>query len=311
MDTDDWPELSLDSWGPTYATLHRWTQIVGKTRLRLSPFENHYWHCALYLTARGLTTSPMPYAGGYVEIELNFLGDALLAHTSDGQSRSFRLEKKSVATFYREYSALLRVLGVDVHISTKPNEIVDATPFPDDHAHATYDADAVRRWFRVLAHADRALKRFRGGFAGKSSPSHFWWGGFDLACTRFSGRPAPPHPGGIPNCPDYVMRESYSSECISAGFWPGSPDSPIAEPAFYAYAYPEPPGCNLAPIEPTEASYHSELREWILPYAAVRRASDPEGMIAQFLESTYVTASKLGGWDMQSLRASAPIVQTS
>ncbi|MES2180199.1 MAG: DUF5996 family protein [Gemmatimonadota bacterium] len=301
---DSWPQLALDEWLPTCETLHRWTQIVGKTRLGLAPFQNHWWHSTLYVTARGLTTSPMPYRDGVIEIDFDFLDDALWARTSTSRSRSIRLEDKSVSAFYDEYLALLATLGVEVQISPTPNEIADGTPFPDDHAHATYDGDAARRWWRALVHADRLLKRFRGGFAGKSSPSHFWWGGFDLACTRFSGRPAPKHPGGIPNCPAYVMHEAYSHECISAGFWPGTAGSPVAEPAFYAYAYPEPPGCSSAPIRPHAALYHSELREWILPYAAVRSAEDPDALVTEFLESTYETAAAFGEWDVSALRSS-------
>ena len=215
-----------------------------------------------------------------------------------------RLESKSVATFYEEWNALLAALGIDVRISAKPNEIADATPFAKDRVHATYDADSARRWWLALTNADRALKRFRGQFTGKCSPSHFWWGGFDLACTRFSGRRAPLHPGGIPNCPDSVMHEAYSHECISAGWWPGSVGSPVSYAAFYAYAYPEPDGCSAAPIKPLEAHYHPQLREWILPYEAVRTADDPEGMILEFLESTYDVAATLGGWDTAALRAS-------
>lgn len=301
---DQWPALPLDDWLPTYATLHRWTQIVGKTRLGLAPFENHWWHCTLYVTPRGLTTSAMPYQGGDVDIEFDFLSDLLLARTTGGETRTLRLEDKSVADFYEEYRALLRALDVDVRITPTPNEVPDGTPFPTDHAHATYDGDATRRWWRALIHADRVLKRFRGGFAGKCSPSHFWWGGFDLACTRFSGRPAPAHPGGIPNCPNYVMLEAYSRECISAGWWPGTAGSPVAEPAFYAYAYPEPAGCNVAPIRPEAAFYHQEMREWILPYEAVRVADDPDAMILEFLDSTYETAAALGGWDAAALRSS-------
>jgi hypothetical protein len=311
MTFDPWPALSSDEWPPTYATLHRWTQIVGKTRLGLAPFENHWWHCVLYTTARGLTTSPMPYRGGVVEIELDFLSDALLARTSGGETRSLRLEHKSVADFYHEYRAMLASLDVDVRIAPAPNEIADATPFADDHAHATYDGDATRRWWRALLQADRLLKQFRGGFAGKCSPSHFWWGGFDLACTRFSGRPAPPWPGQVPNCPSYVMLEAYSHECISAGWWPGTAGSPITEPAFYAYAYPEPPGCNTAPITPAAAFYHRDMREWILPYDAVRVASDPDAMVTQFLQSTYEAAATLGGWDMAALRSTRGAIRTA
>jgi len=300
----EWPSLSLDEWLPTYATLHRWTQIVGKTRLGLAPFENHWWHCALYTTARGLTTSPMPYRGSLVEIELDFLGDLLLARTSGGETRSLRLEEKSVADFYHEYRAMLAALGVDVRMTPTPNEMADATPFPVDREHASYDGDAARRWWQALVQADRALKRFRGDFAGKCSPTHFWWGGFDLACTRFSGRPAPPYQGAIPNCPAYVMREAYSHECISAGWWPGTAGSPVAEPAFYAYAYPESPGCSTASIAPTAAFYHQEMREWILPYDAVRGARQPDAMISEFLESTYEAAAALGGWDVAALHSS-------
>ena len=296
-----WPALPLADWLATYETLHRWAQIIGKTRLALSPRENHWWHAALYVTARGVTTSPMPYERGTLEIELNILGDALLAHTSEGESRSLRLESKSVATFYKEYRALLRVLGVEVSIAPTPNEIADATPFADDHHHATYDGDAARRWFRVLTQADRALKRFRGRFVGKSSPSHVWWGGLDIACTRFSGRRAPIYQGQIPNCPKHVMIEAYSHECISAGWWPGTPGSSVAEPAFYAYGYPAPPGCEAASIKPSSAFYDKAFGEWVLPYEAVRTSSDPEAMIAEFLESTYAAAASSLAWDVEEL----------
>jgi len=301
---NDWPALPLDDWQATFATLHRWTQIVGKTRLGLAPFENHWWHCALYVTARGLTTSPMPYRDGVVEIEFDLLSDVLMMRTSGGETRSLRLEDKSVADFYRDYRALLVELGVEVRIVPTPNEVADATPFPTDRGHATYDGAAVRRWWHALTEADRLLKGFRGGFAGKCSPSHFWWGGFDLACTRFSGRRAPPYAGSVPNCPPYVMLEAYSHECISAGWWPGTPGTPVTEPAFYAYAYPEPAGCSAAPIRPTSAFYHPEMREWILPYEAVRSSDDPDRMVSEFLESTYATAAELGGWDTAALRSS-------
>ena len=299
-----WPALPLDEWLPTYATLHRWTQIVGKTRLALAPFENHWWNATLYVTARGLHTSPMPYRDGVVDIEFDFLSDALLARTNGGETRSVALENKSVADFYREYRAMLAELGVQVRITPTPNEIADATPFTSDRTHATYDADAARRCWRALVQADRLLKKFRGGFSGKCSPSHFWWGGFDLACTRFSGRPAPEYTGVVPNCPSYVMREAYSRECISAGWWPGSPGAPVNEPAFYAYAYPEPAGCNVAPIRPSAAYYHKDMREWILPYDAVRGAREPDAMVLEFLESTYAVAAALGDWDVAALRSS-------
>ena len=305
MTADLWPALSLDDWLPTYATLHRWTQIVGKTRLVLAPFENHWWHCTLYVTARGLTTSPMPVGDGVVDVELDILNDMLVARGSWGQNETMRLESKSVAAFYDEWRSLLAALGVHARIVGKPNEIADAIPFAEDHAHATYDGDAARRWWHALSRADRALKRFRGQFTGKCSPSHFWWGAFDLACTRFSGRRAPPHPGGIPNCPDFVTLEAYSHECISAGWWPGTAGSPIAEPAFYAYAYPEPDGCQAATVRPAEARFDPQMREWILPYAAVRASADPDGMIMAFLESTYDAAAALAKWDIASLRRRA------
>lgn len=303
MDTTPWPPLALADWSDTYATLHRWTQIVGKTRLALAPFENHWWHCALYVSAHGLTTSPMPCDGGLVEVEFDFLNDVVVTRTSEHDTRTIPLANQSVAEFYRAYLAMLDALGVDPRIVGTPNELPDATPFAADHEHAHYDADAARRWWRALTQADRLLKRFRGGFAGKCSPSHFWWGAFDLACTRYSGREAPPHPGGAPNCPAYVMREAYSRECISAGWWPGTLGSAVAEPAFYAYAYPEPAGCALAEIEPAEAFYSAEMKEWILPYDAVRLSADPDAMVMRFLESTYDVAARLGGWDVERLRS--------
>jgi Family of unknown function (DUF5996) len=303
---EQWPRLSLADWSPTYETLHRWIQIAGKTRLRLAPFENHWWHCALYLSSHGLTTSPMPWAGDNVEIEFDFLNDLLIARVSDGRTASLRLEEKAVADFYREYMAMLAELGIDIRIHSRPNEVPDAPPFSADRKHATYDGAAVRRWWRIVSGADRVLKAFRGAFGGKCSPTHLWWGALDLACTRFSGRGAPPHPGGIPNLPDFVTREAYSRECISAGFWPGTVGGPVAEPAFYAYAYPEPNGCHLAPIRPSAASYNAELHEWILPYDAVRGQADADGFITEFLESTYHAAATLGKWDIDWLQAVNP-----
>lgn len=299
--TQAWPRLELAEWLPTYRTLHRWVQIVGKTRLALAAFQNHWWHCALYVTPWGLTTSTMPRDGRAIDAEFDFVHHRLAVRASSGETGRIKLESKSVADFYAEWRELLRVLGVDARIWPRPNEIADATPFADDRTHASYDAEAVSRWFRALSNVDRTLERFRGRFIGKSSPVHFWWGGFDLACTRFSGRRAPPHPGGVPNCPDYVMREAYSRECISAGWWPGTAESPVAQAAFYAYAYPEPAGCAAASIRPASAFYHPEMREWILPYETVRRAPDPDAAIMEFLESTYEAAATLGGWDIGAL----------
>jgi len=294
-----WPRLPLAEWRETHDTLHMWMQMVGKTRLALAPMTNHWWQVTLYLTARGLTTSPMPRGERTVEIELDFLDHALSVRASDGATRSMPLAPRSVADFHREYRSLLDSLGLDVKIWPVPVEMPDAVPFAQDLSHASYDAGAAQRCFRVLAQADRLLKEFRGRFLGKCSPVHFWWGGFDLSCTRFSGRPAPPHPGGIPNLPDRVTREAYSHECISAGWWPGS--GLLREPAFYAYAYAEPRGLAEAAIRPREAYYHRELREFILPYESVRSAARPDEMVLAFLQSTYEAAAKLLGWDRAAL----------
>jgi len=296
---EEWPPLPFDEWEDTLATLHRWTQMVGKTRLALAPMTNHWWQVTLYLTARGLTTSPMPVGQRTVEIEFDFLDHVLAARTSDGASRRMRLAPRSVADFHREYRTLLRSLDVEAKIWPAPVEMPEAVPFTDDVVHASYDADAAHRCFRVLAQADRVLKEFRGGFLGKCSPVHFWWGGFDLSCTRFSGRRAPPHPGGLPNLADRVMREAYSHECISAGWWPGG--GVLRGPAFYAYAYAEPAGLSAAAIRPREAYYHRELREFILPYDAVRTAARPDEMLLAFLQSTYEAAADLLGWDRAAL----------
>jgi hypothetical protein len=297
-----WPRLPLDEWQSTYATLHLWTQIVGKTRLRLSPMQNHWWHCTLYVTSRGLGTSPVPYGDRTFEIEFDFIDHQLVVRTSDGERRTLPLIARTVTGFYSEYLTLLRSLGFEVRIHGAPNEVADPIPFAEDRVHASYDAEAVQRCWRVLVHSDRVLKEFRGRFIGKCSPVHFWWGGFDLACTRFSGRGAPPHPGGLPNVPDYVTREAYSHECISAGWWPGG--GPISEPAFYAYAYPEPPGCPDAPVRPAAARYDRTMREWILPYDAVREAPDPDAALMEFLQSTYDAAAGLGAWNRTALERS-------
>lgn len=296
-----WPQLPLSDWAETYATLHRWMQMVGKTRLALAPMQNHWWHVTLYITARGLGTSPIPYRERTFEIEFDFLDHRLLMRTSECSLRSIPLAPRSVADFYREYTDMLAALGFETRIWPVPVEIADTTPFTADLVHASYDADAAQRCWRILAQTDRVLKQFRGPFLGKSSPSHFWWGSFDLSCTRFSGRLAPPHPGGIPNCPDYVTREAYSHECISAGWWPGSVGGLVAEPAFYAYAYPEPAGCSDAPVGPPAAIYHPTMREWILPYEAVRAAGDPEGALLEFLQSTYEAAADRGAWNRIAL----------
>ena len=303
--TTAWPRLGLADWAPTQTTLQRWTQIVGKTRLALAPMQNHWWQVVLYVTERGLTTSPIPYDGRTFDVSFDLTNHKLIARTSDGEVRTLPLVAQSVADFYASYMAMLSSLGIEVKIKPVPMEMSDTTRFTDDHTHASYDPEAVHRFWQVLVHADRVLKEFRARFIGKSSPSHFWWGGFDLACTRFSGRPAPLHPGGIPNCPDYVMVEGYSHECISAGWWVGTVGGPVSEPAFYAYSYPEPPGYDAAPMRPEGAYYHPVMREWILPYEAVRTSPNPEQALLDFLQSTYETAADLAKWDRKALERPA------
>ena len=297
-----WPQLTLDGWAPTQTTLHRWTQMVGKTRLALAPMQNHWWQVVMYVTDRGLTTSPIPYDDGRTfDVSFDFTGHKLIARTSAGDTRLLPLVAQSVADFYAEYMSMLRSLGIEVKIMPVPMELTDTMRFTEDRTHASYDPAAAHRCWQILVQADRALKKFRGRFIGKSSPSHFWWGAFDLSCTRFSGRPAPQHPGGVPNCPDYVTREGYSHECISAGWWPGTVGSPVAEPAFYAYSYPEPPGCDAAPVRPEGAYYHPVMHEWILPYERVRSSPDPERALLEFFQSTYEAAADLAKWDRASL----------
>jgi hypothetical protein len=293
-----WPALPLDAWADTYATLHRWTQIVGKVRLARTPWVNHSWHVTLYVTARGLNTGLIPHDQQSFQIDFDFLDHRLVVRTTAGASRSLYLRPRSVADFYRKLMAMLRDLGVETRIYPRPNEIADATPFPDDEAHAAYDPDAAQRCWRVLVQADRVLTAFRARFAGKCSPVHFFWGSFDLAVTRFSGRPAPPHPGGVPNLPDRVAREAYSHEVSSAGFWPGGGSIPY--PAFYSYAYPEPTGYKDAPVR-APGVYSTNLREFLLPYDAVRTAPSPDEMLLGFLEDTYRAAADLGKWDRAAL----------
>jgi Family of unknown function (DUF5996) len=292
---EDWPRLPLAEWRETYATLHMWTQIVGKTRLALAPMENHWWHVTLYVTPRGLTTGAMPYGAGAVEAEFDFSAHRLVIATSGGAARALSLAPQSVADFYRDYRAALAALGIECRIVPRPVELETSIPFAEDRRHRSYDADAVNRFWRILLQADRALKRFRGRFLGKASPVHFFWGSFDLATTRFSGRRAPRHPGGAPNTPDRVMLEAYSHECSSCGFWPGG--GPIVEPAFYAYSYPEPPGYAARAVKPAAARYSADAREFILPYEAVRTSSAPEDDVLEFLQSTYEAGADLAKWD--------------
>ncbi|HEY7876996.1 MAG TPA: DUF5996 family protein [Gemmatimonadaceae bacterium] len=296
---DAWPVLPLDSWRDTYATLHMWTQIVGKTRLALAPMENHWWQIALYVTPRGLTTSAIPLGVRTFAVEFDFLDHQLYVRVSDRGTGAVPLVAQSVADFYGAYLGALQALGLAVKIRPVPVEVVTAIPFADDRQHASYDPDAATRCWRVMGQSDRVFKRFRGRFLGKQSPAHFFWGSFDLATTRFSGRPAPLHPGGAPNCPDYVMQEAYSHECSSCGFWPGG--GAIAEPAFYAYAYPAPDGYRDRAVRPERAFYSTAMGEFVLPYEAVRTAASPDEMLLEFLQSTYEAAADLARWDRASL----------
>jgi hypothetical protein len=294
-----WPALPLGEWRDTYQTLHMWTQIVGKTRLALAPLENHWWQVPLYVTPRGLTTSAMPSGNRTLAVEFDFIDHLLSFAASDGGTSVLPLVPRPVADFYRAYMEMLRSLGFAPAIRPVPVEIETAIPFAEDRQHASYHADAAHRCWQILVQADRVLKRFRGRFLGKASPVHFFWGSFDLAATRFSGRRAPRHPGGAPNCPDYVMVEAYSHECASSGFWPGG--GAFDEPAFYAYAYPEPEGYGARKVRPDAARYSAAAREFILPYDAVRRASDPDDMLLQFLQSAYDAAADLARWDRAAL----------
>jgi hypothetical protein len=294
-----WPELPLAAWADTYATLHLWLQIVGKVRLALSPWTNHSWHVTLYVSPTGLTTSGIACGAGSFEIDFDFIAHRLRVRASDGRTAGFALVPQTVAQFYAALMRELDDIGVHVRIYGKPNEIPDPIPFADDEVHRSYDPEYAHRFWRILVEADRVFKRFRARFLGKCSPVHLFWGAPDLAVTRFSGRRAPPHPGGVPNLPDRVTREAYSHEVSSAGFWPGGGAFP--HPAFYAYAYPEPPGYAAAAVEPVAAAYNTDLREFILPYDAVREAADPDAALLAFLQSTYVAAADRAGWDRAAL----------
>jgi len=297
--TTQWPSLPLEAWKETYATFHLWTQIVGKIRLVQTPWINHSWHVALYLTSRGLTTSPIPYGSKNFQIDFDLIDHRLLIQASDGAVRTFALRPRTVADFYAELFANLRELGFEIAIYPIPNEIPDAIAFEQDREHNSYHADAVHRCWLALTQSAQVFQKFRARFIGKCSPVHFFWGSFDLAVTRFSGRPAPPHPGGMPNLPDRVAREAYSHELCSCGFWPGGGPTPF--PLYYAYAYPEPDGYPKARVRPNGASYHSELREFILPYDEVRNAKSPDEELMNFLQSTYEAAADLGRWDRAAL----------
>jgi hypothetical protein len=296
---DVWPALPLEAWSDTCATLHLWTQIVGKIRLTLSPWINHSWHVTLYVTARGLTTSPIPHGTRTFEIELDFIGHALTIRASDGSAGGFPLAPQTVASFYRRLMAELHRLDLGVEIHARANEVPDPVRFDRDETHSAYDAEYANRFWRVLVQADRVFKRFRARFIGKCSPVHYFWGAPDLAVTRFSGRRAPEHPGGVPNLPDWITREAYSHEVSSCGFWPGG--GPIAHPAFYTYAYPEPEGFPKASVRPAAAFYSPDLREFILPYDTVRDAPSPDDTLLDFLQSTYEAAANLARWNRAEL----------
>jgi len=295
----DWPELPFKQWGDTLETLHMWSQIVGKIRMELSPWLNHSWSVPLYVTSRGLTTSPIPYGGRTFEIDFDFADHRLPIRSSDGQARWLALEPKSVARFYHELLEALTGMGIDVSIHPVPNEIPEPIPFPEDEVHGTYDPEHAQRLWGALVQSDRVMKAYRARFTGKVSPVHFFWGSFDLALTRFSGRDAPEHPGGIPNLPDEITREAYSHEVSSCGFWPGNREAP--DPIFYAYAYPTPEGFSEASVSPEAAFWLADLGEFALPYEAVRAAESPDDELDSFLESTHAAAADLANWDREHL----------
>ena len=294
MNEQPWPALPWDDWKETATTLHMWTQIVGKTRLALTPRENHWWNVPLYLTPRGLSTWSIPYHDDIFDVEFDFIDHQLSIRMSSGKSKSIALRPQSVAAFYQEYMDLLRSFGIEVKIDAKPVEVADPIPFAEDHQHASYDKDPVHRFWRILERSDTLFKQFRARFQGKSSPVHFFWGSFDLAVTRFSGRPAPPRPGA-----DAITREAYSHEVISAGFWPGN--GGFGAPAFYCYAAPEPAGLDKEQIRPAQAHYNTEVKEFILKYDDVRGAGSPDEAVLEFVQSSYEAAANLAGWDRAAL----------
>jgi len=301
-DADAWPALPIASWESTFTTLHMLTQIVGKTRLALAPMENHWWQVALYVTPRGLTTSAMPYGDRTAAVDFDFIDHSVVVRTSAGASRAIPLISRPVRDFYLEYIDVLKALDIDAKIVGVPVEIVTAIPFADDTEHREYDAEWANRWWRVMVQTDRVLKRFRGEFAGKASPVHFFWGSFDIAATRFSGRRAPEFAGSAPNTPDYVMKEAYSHECCSCGFWPGGDGQ---DAAFYSYLYPEPEGYKGYKVRPDSAHYDDTLREFLLPYEAMRLSPSPDDALLTFLQTTYEAGANCAGWDRAALERTA------
>jgi hypothetical protein len=289
---DAWPELPLAAWQDTYATLHMWTQIVGHVRMALTPLVNHWWNVPLYVSARGLTTSPIPYQRRIFEIRFDFIAHKLVIETSEGSIKTMDLAPRSVADFYNEIMRVLHSLGIEVKIHGSPDEVPNPIPFAEDQAHKSYDPEFAHRFWRILVSADSVLKDFRGRFIGKCSPVHFFWGSFDLAVTRFSGRSAPERP-------DVISKEAYSHEVISHGFWPGGGE--IQGPAFYSYTAPEPPGLKTHPIRPAAARYHAKLSEFVLMYDDIRGAQSPETALMDFLQSTYEAGANLAKWDRSAL----------
>ena len=297
--SEAWPALPLEAWRPTYHNLHMWTQIVGKVRLALTPRINHWWNVPLYVTARGLTTSPISHPGGMFEIKFDFVDHKLLIERSDGSGWELALAPRTVADFYAEFMAALRALGIEVSIYAKPVEVPDPVPFAEDRLYKAYDPDAAHRCWRILVSCDEVLTKFRSGFLGKCSPVHFFWGSFDLAVTRFSGRRAPERPGA-----DVITREAYSHEVISHGWWPGG--GGVSGPAFYSYTAPEPAGLSQRRVGPGAVFYHPELKEFLLMYDEVRAADSPSRVLMEFLQSTYEAGADLAGWDRDALEVRKP-----
>jgi len=294
-----WPVLSFNDWKDTLATVHLWTQIVGKIRLRKMPWLNHSWHVTLYVTPDGLTTGSMPYQHGIFQIEFDFMHHQLIINTSNGQQETVSLRPRSVADFYRELFAQLAIMEVDVSIYTTPSEIADAIPFDKDETHQSYDALQMEAFWQAMIKVHLVFTRFRTRFTGKCSPVHFFWGAFDLAVTRFSGHNAPDHPGEAPNMPAAVMKEAYSKEVSSCGFWPGSEQYPHA--CFYAYCYPTPADFATQPVQPSAAFYSQEMGEFLLNYEDVQQAAQPEEALMDFLQTTYEAAANTGHWDRKAL----------
>ncbi|MCE0538128.1 DUF5996 family protein [Kineosporia rhizophila] len=292
-----WPSLRVSDWTDTRDTLHMWTQIVGKIRMAHTPLLNHWWQVTLYVSPRGLTTSSIPHRTGAFEIEFDFVDHQLRVRSSNGGVQTLALRPMAVAEFYAQVLGLLAGLGIEAPIRPHPNEVDPAIPFAEDHVHNSYDGEAATLFWRQLLQADRVMGEFRSHFVGKVSPVHFFWGGMDLACTRFSGRSAPPHPGGVPNCGDWVMVEGYSRELSSCGFWPGGGE----EGAFYSYAYPAPEGFAEQLAGPDGAFYSNDFQQFLFPYEAARAAPDPDRAVAEFLRTTYEAAADLAKWDRAAL----------